>query len=271
MPSVRVRRQYSPLQDPTEQEPRSLAAIFSPGQPEPRPVSVVLPDSPAIPQQQPGASNDASPTRQRARGLSRVSRHCLSQSFRNSDVPRVEDRERDQRVRERRSHGSMNSPRTRSPNRLAVHDGMVAIEGSQVDVWVHSDGEPGRIGSALSVHSDGQQPEDDHHQDDIVEHLDVIDAQVATVSNLTNAANAILIPPLSFYSRKPVMILPSAPREPMDLEKGRPPKEYEDSLDRHVGDVLKRPSKFKRTMQGVWSFLKTPMGVNFFPFLSSSQ
>ena len=39
-----------------------------------------------------------------------------------------------------------------------------------------------------------------------------------------------------------------------DIEKEQ---RLEDSLDRHVNDVLKRPSKFKRTMQGVWSFLKT--------------
>jgi hypothetical protein len=32
---------------------------------------------------------------------------------------------------------------------------------------------------------------------------------------------------------------------------------FEDDLDRHVDDVLKRPSKFRRTMRGVWAFLKT--------------
>lgn len=57
----------------------------------------------------------------------------------------------------------------------------------------------------------------------------------------------------------------------------------EDSLDRHVDDVLRRPSKLRRTMLGVWSFLKTrqslvifhvlcteativAMGVSSFPF-----
>lgn len=76
--------------------------------------------------------------------------------------------------------------------------------------------EPGRIGSALSLpHTDlSDTPEEEHHHDDIVEHLDVIgkslsllfacsvlfnimsvtpDPQVATVSNLTNAANSILM------------------------------------------------------------------------------
>jgi len=142
------------------------------------------------------------------------------------------------------------------------------MEGPQADVQVHSDGEPGLIGSALSLpHSQnlgGMRMEDDdeHHHDDIVEHLDVIDPEVATVANLTNAANSILIPPLSWYSRKPVVVLSSLQTVGGDEEQGdRPGKEYEDSLDRHVEDILKRPSKFKRTMKGVWSFLKTPMGI----------
>jgi hypothetical protein len=33
--------------------------------------------------------------------------------------------------------------------------------------------------------------------------------------------------------------------------------EFEDSLDRHVNDVLESPSKLRRTMMGIWSFLKT--------------
>jgi hypothetical protein len=36
---------------------------------------------------------------------------------------------------------------------------------------------------------------------------------------------------------------------------------HDDALDRHVEDVLARPSKLKRTLRGVWSFLKTPMGI----------
>jgi len=142
---------------------------------------------------------------------------------------------------------------------------MITLEGEQADVVVHSDGEPGAIGSALSLprSSHGQSfqelVENEHHHDDIVEHLDVIDPEVATVSNLTNAANAILIPPLSFYSRKPVVVLPSLGADsPEGIEEG---KKYADDLDRHVDDVLKRTSKFRRTMRGVWSFLKTPMGV----------
>lgn len=77
------------------------------------------------------------------------------------------------------------------------------------------DGEaPGIIDDALSHGDFSDTGEEEHHHDDIVEHLDVIgeilssfhsnerlnepttaitDAQVATVSNLTNAANSILM------------------------------------------------------------------------------
>ncbi|KAF8812537.1 hypothetical protein BYT27DRAFT_7182981 [Phlegmacium glaucopus] len=95
----------------------------------------------------------------------------------------------------------------------------------------------------------------DHHHDDVVEHLDVIDSQIGTVSSLTNAANAIMIPPSSWYSRKPAVTLSPIPR----LNNGT--DQFEDSLDRHVNDVLESPSKLRRMMMGVWSFLKTPMGI----------
>jgi hypothetical protein len=60
-------------------------------------------------------------------------------------------------------------------------------------------------------------------------------------------------PPWSFYSRKPILVLPDV--EPEKDAEGR--LQHEDPLDRYVDDVLKRPSRFKRTMQGIWSFLKT--------------
>ncbi|KAJ7507925.1 hypothetical protein B0H11DRAFT_151014 [Mycena galericulata] len=139
--------------------------------------------------------------------------------------------------------------------------------GVQADILVRarSDGEPGLIGSALSLpdsrHEDSQTGDDLDHHDDIVEHLDVIDPQVGTVSTLTNAANAILFPPLSWYSRKPVVTLSSPSTVDLADPEDRPGKEYEDSLDRHVEDVLNNPSKFRRTMKGVWTFLKTPLGI----------
>jgi hypothetical protein len=32
-------------------------------------------------------------------------------------------------------------------------------------------------------------------------------------------------------------------------------------LDQHVEDVLHRRDKFRRTMQGLWAYLKTPVGI----------
>lgn len=32
---------------------------------------------------------------------------------------------------------------------------------------------------------------------------------------------------------------------------------HEDDLDRHVEEILGRRAKFRRTLQGVWGFLKT--------------
>ncbi|KLO18050.1 hypothetical protein SCHPADRAFT_135198 [Schizopora paradoxa] len=90
--------------------------------------------------------------------------------------------------------------------------------------------------------------------------MSLVHPQVATISNLANAANSILIPPIGVYSRKPIMVLPrsSGSRPISSLEKGGV---HEDDLDRHVEDVLSRESKFRRTMSGVWAFMKTPMGI----------
>ena len=65
---------------------------------------------------------------------------------------------------------------------------------------------------------------------------------------LTEVINS---PPSLWYSRKPVITLQPIPR----LNNGT--GQFEDSLDRHVNDVLESPSKLQRTMMGVWSFLKT--------------
>lgn len=113
-----------------------------------------------------------------------------------------------------------------------------------------------------SEDEDGIMEDDEHHHDDhVVDHLDVIDPQVATVATLTNTANAILLPPLSFYNRKPVVTLPRG-REP-DAEGESVRTASTDELDRHVHDVLKRKNKFRRVMKGVWAFLKTPLGIAF--------
>lgn len=137
------------------------------------------------------------------------------------------------------------------------------LQVSQTDISTHSQPDvraPGIVESALDLHDESI------IHDDIVDHLDTIDPQVATVSSLANAANSILIPPSSFYSRKPVIALfyPSG-RQGRDMESaGHAQFEFDgmdESLDRHVEDVLTGRSKVKRTLQGVWSFLKTPIGI----------
>jgi hypothetical protein len=66
---------------------------------------------------------------------------------------------------------------------------------------------------------------------------------------------------MALYSRKPVVFLSSPARQELtDVEKGKGASaKHEDALDRHVEDLLARPSKIKRTLRGVWSFLKTRM------------
>lgn len=71
-------------------------------------------------------------------------------------------------------------------------------------------------------------------------------------------------PPLDFYSRKPVVVLPRRRRRKSrtnNAEKGRAEDadDDEDNLDRHVEDVLRKRDRFRRVMQGVWSFVKTRM------------
>lgn len=76
------------------------------------------------------------------------------------------------------------------------------------------------------------------------------------MSALTNAANSVVLPPFSIYHRKPVIHL-SKPGRKSTLEIGKGEKELENALDRHVEDVLANPSKFRRTVAGLFSFLKT--------------
>lgn len=169
-----------------------------------------------------------------------------------------------------RREGSVTSHLRNSLNRThskETHSDMVSLEGQAENVLIPCDDDRhSRVGSALSMH-DQDDPFEEHHLDDIVEHLDVVDPQIATVSMLTNCANSIVIPPLSFYSRKPVVVLAPANRPrrssiTVDAEKGRArTPEHDDYLDQHVEEVLRKRDKFKRVMQGVWSFMKTPIGI----------
>ncbi|KAI0773454.1 hypothetical protein BC629DRAFT_1595215 [Irpex lacteus] len=138
---------------------------------------------------------------------------------------------------------------------------VISLQGSNENIIYHGDAQRlGRINSAFSTHEEDDE-NGEHHHDDIVEHLEVIDPAIATVTTLTNAANAIVFPPLSFYSRKPTIVLPEIPRnESSDAEKGNA---HEDNLDRHVEDCLSKRDQWRRIMKGVWAFMKTPMGVNY--------
>ncbi|KAJ6628727.1 hypothetical protein B0H10DRAFT_1989020 [Mycena sp. CBHHK59/15] len=244
MPSIRVRRSTCSSLDRPASQDRSLAAIFAPDK------SPAAPSLPAPPFLQNSVRSRVQSHIVGANSGSRA-RHASIPSLLRSQSP--------------------GSNRAHTPLSNHSQNGITIIEGPQTDVEFRTgaDGEPGLIGSALSlpdshnaaIANSGQDGVE--HHDDIVEHLDCIDPQVGTVSTLTNAANAILFPPLSWYSRKPVVMLSSPSTISItDEEQGpHPGKEYEDSLDRHVEDVLNKPSKFKRTMKGVWAFLKTPLGV----------
>ncbi|KAJ7068376.1 hypothetical protein C8F01DRAFT_1117949 [Mycena amicta] len=227
-PSVRVRR--STYSSTYSDRDRPLAAIFN--------------EQPPVPPLLPGASNTGT-----LRG-SRIHNHITGTRVPSGGAPTPSLGSGGLRPTSPESQGRPATP-------LSHHSGT----NTDVVVRARSDGQPGLIGSALSLpssHSPENADDLDHH-DDIVDHLDVIDPQVATVSTLTNAANAILFPP-TWYSRKPVVTL-SGRSAPDSGDSEQPGKEYEDSLDRHVEDVLERPSKIRRTLKGVWAFLKTPLGV----------
>jgi hypothetical protein len=65
------------------------------------------------------------------------------------------------------------------------------------------------------------------------------------------------------------MELPSVPPSVIsDIEaEERRTSRFENSLDQHVDDVLRRPSKFRRTIKGVWSFLKTRESLSLLTYL----
>ncbi|KAI0053001.1 hypothetical protein FA95DRAFT_1050949 [Auriscalpium vulgare] len=257
MQSIRVRRKhaYSSLRDDAP------AAAQDP--PRRRAVSVVEPPPPVALSRTPSGDDThlrPYPPAAAARE-SRISRHLRRSSVTQRSV----------------ASDTPGSPRPPSAN---VHDEVI-YEGVQAAVAVPAPAQSHPHGRRLShVHdaltshdshsrlddddeetdddSDEWHDPDEHHDHDVVEHLDVIDPQVATVSALANTANAILIPPLSFYSRKPVIVLPARDADASSGGSGST-----DDLDRHVEDVLKRKQNYRRILKGVWAFLKTPVGILF--------
>jgi hypothetical protein len=178
MPSIRVRRSsYSVLDAPPGADsgrdtfPRSLANIFgSPLATQQRPAFSTFDASrlqpPVEQESSPGTPSELprSPVVRRPRANSRVAHHVMNQKtarFGSAD------------------RGSIRSSVNVAGVPGSPRQGLVTLEGDQADVVVHSEGTPGIIGSALSLpHSAGESVrnlmEDEHHHDDIVEHLDVI-------------------------------------------------------------------------------------------------
>ena len=59
-------------------------------------------------------------------------------------------------------------------------------------------------------------------------------------------------PPIGVYSRKPVVFLPKV--SVSDAERA---STHEDDLDRRVEEVLSKRIIIRRTLRGVWAFVKT--------------
>ena len=202
MPSVRVKRQagYTTLGDtldvpnsdqPTRPRARSLAGLFAPASQQastPPPVQdvplTVQADhgrrrSHTVSNQQRGSAYEPSSPRPT---LGRVSSHIMSKT--KAPVASTSEDTTHlgstflSRAGRSLSSGSRHSQRTRS------RTSMISLEGAREDILIPADEghEPGRIGSALSLHSmNPDEPYDDeHHHDDIVEHLDVIGAFLLT-------------------------------------------------------------------------------------------
>lgn len=176
MHSVRVKRgQYSTLEDGsiqrnTRPRSRSLADVFGP----PAPLT-----APTLPRQQvqnhPRQRSEtvssprtdehpstASPPRTLRRPSSKIHEHIMSSTRRDST-------RRNRHYSEAQTSPLLGDGRRRSEDSSDV----VSLRGSAENVEYRGDSRRmGRIGSALNFHEDG----DDglHHEDDIVEHLDVI-------------------------------------------------------------------------------------------------
>ncbi|KAI0353601.1 hypothetical protein OH77DRAFT_1427291 [Trametes cingulata] len=271
MPSVRIKKGYQSIGDAHPNgRPRSqsLVSLFRPANPQAESTT-------NLHRTRSRASDGAivsggRPPVRRPRASSKVSDHILSSTRTSPQLPAA--RPPIEAAGPSRLSDIQESSVPHSFSRR--HADSYTIEGQQAELRVPLDGEHDRRSTSLSdalEQLDHDEEHDDsleeHHPDDIVEHLDVIDPQISTVSTLTNAANAIVVPPLSFYSRKPVVVLPrmrKKKRKQADPEKGEAQDEepeYEDALDQHVEDVLTKRDKFRRVMQGVWSFVKTPLGI----------
>lgn len=217
MPSVRVKRghnNYAALDDDTQgrqaSHPRrrrshTLSSLFTPDPPAQRADST---------SSAPGSTPPTNPYGTIPRRGSRVADHVMRGSVRSSQAPTLRERNSSQPLRASpTSHDDGSYERDSAGNYL--------IEGAQETVAVPQDPLHGRVGSALSLQSQ-QGDENGHHEDDIVDHLDVIgtlsvdalsvsshafsDPAIATVSNLANAANAIVMCAFPYAQISPALI-----------------------------------------------------------------
>ncbi len=119
----------------------------------------------------------------------------------------------------------------------------------------------------------------DEHSAYLVDTLDVVDPGVSAASHLSNIGNSLMFPNIpGLYDRRPVIDLPAQEVDPdatsheaqLQMEEGlrlstlpaRSARDPDDlHLDAYVHELLTKKQKFKRAMQGVWAFLKTPIGV----------
>ncbi|KAJ9480293.1 hypothetical protein PHBOTO_003522 [Pseudozyma hubeiensis] len=120
---------------------------------------------------------------------------------------------------------------------------------------------------------------DDEHSAYLVDTLDVVDPGVSAAGHLSNIGNSLIFPNIpGLYDRRPVIDLPAQEVDEqaaeteatLQLEEGRHPPAPRNTaatnqddlhLDAYVHELLTKKQKFKRAMQGVWAFLKTPVGV----------
>ncbi|KAL8287282.1 hypothetical protein RQP46_003734 [Phenoliferia psychrophenolica] len=111
--------------------------------------------------------------------------------------------------------------------------------------------------------------DEEHHAEQEVDVLEVLDQSVSTTATLGNIQGAFLP---NFLNRKPVCEL-EPPSPPTELDGITPlvtsPSEQQlledaDPLDLHLAKLLKkqkRKDQTKLVLKGIWAFLKTPIGV----------
>jgi hypothetical protein len=193
MTSVRVRRgQYATLTDPngpyTRPRSRSLATVLgTPSFPSTPPLSALSADQDvARARANTVSGNQDGPPPMPRRASSKIHEHIMGRRTRANS----------QHQHHHPEHGSR-SPRSDESRRRSDE---VSLRGSTENVVYRGEGGSfGRIGSALSL-CEGQE-DDQHHTDDIVDHLDVIGTTSAESFVRLLIATALQILPLLQFPR----------------------------------------------------------------------